>query len=598
MITTRDALLLVLAPTLTLIAHAQVPQPHSFTYQGALEFNGQPANGSFDFEFRVFDASEDGTQDQGTATAADLQVANGLFAAELTYNNSVFNGDTRWLEIRVRPGASTGPYVPLAPRQKITATPYAMGLVLPTYSEATNRPPGSALFKVTHQGTTGAWAIQGSSDAGIGVRGSTASGTAISGYAGAAGGIGVQGAGDPGVRGDSSVTGGRGVHGVASGTGTAVGIWGDSSSPTGRGVVGAHNASTGSGIGVLGDSDSPNGIGVRGDGGTGVYGQGSAYGVRGHCSAAGAYAGYFAREIISSANALGTFGEVHMTGGSVGIGTNNPERMLHVAGDAILIDRATNAPSLLMRNTRNGTLNAEFSLVNTGPNDGYVLITDENHNETVYIHNDRVGIDTISPATPLHVGTGSDVTPTGGGFFMMGALGSTNIVMDNNEIMARNNGVVAALTLNVGGTTRVSVLEIAGADLAEKFPATEECKPGMVVSIDPANPGRLCLSRSANNRAVAGVVSGANDFSAGAVLGNLPGQEDAPPIALSGRVYVWCDATEHAIQPADLLTTSNTAGHAMKAVDYVVAQGAILGKAMSELKHGERGLVLVLVSLQ
>jgi hypothetical protein len=93
------------------------------------------------------------------------------------------------------------------------------------------------------------------------------------------------------------------------------------------------------------------------------------------------------------------------------------------------------------------------------------------------------------------------------------------------------------------------------------------------------------------------VVSGANDFSAGAVLGNLPGHEDAPPIALSGRVYVWCDATSAPIHPSDLLTTSTTPGYAMKATDAERSQGAILGKAMTELPTG-RGLVLVLVSLQ
>jgi hypothetical protein len=36
----------------------------------------------------------------------------------------------------------------------------------------------------------------------------------------------------------------------------------------------------------------------------------------------------------------------------------------------------------------------------------------------------------------------------------------------------------------------------------------------------------------------------------------------------------------------------------MKVVDRERAQGAILGKAMTALPQGERGLVLVLVSLQ
>jgi len=69
------------------------------------------------------------------------------------------------------------------------------------------------------------------------------------------------------------------------------------------------------------------------------------------------------------------------------------------------------------------------------------------------------------------------------------------------------------------------------------------------------------------------------------------------PVALSGRVYCWADAAYAAIQAGDLLTTSDTAGHAMKATDYLKAQGAIIGKAMSALEAGQ-GLVLVLVSLQ
>jgi hypothetical protein len=117
------------------------------------------------------------------------------------------------------------------------------------------------------------------------------------------------------------------------------------------------------------------------------------------------------------------------------------------------------------------------------------------------------------------------------------------------------------------------------------------------MEIDPLDTGKLRVSRSAYNRRVAGVVSGANDFAAGAILGNLPGHENAPPIALSGRVYVLCDATDGPIQPGDLLTTSDTPGHAMKAANHERAQGAIIGKAMTALESG-RGTVLVLVSLQ
>jgi hypothetical protein len=158
-----------------------------------------------------------------------------------------------------------------------------------------------------------------------------------------------------------------------------------------------------------------------------------------------------------------------------------------------------------------------------------------------------------------------------------------------------NNASV--LKIKPDGTTVVKVLEITGADLAERFPVSDKVQPGHVVEIDPDNPGQLRLSCGAYSRRVAGVVSGAGDLPVGAILGNLLGQDSAPPIALSGRVWVYCDASEHPIESGDLLTTSDWPGHAAKALDFPRAQGAIIGKAMTALDSGQ-GLVLVLVNLQ
>ena len=94
------------------------------------------------------------------------------------------------------------------------------------------------------------------------------------------------------------------------------------------------------------------------------------------------------------------------------------------------------------------------------------------------------------------------------------------------------------------------------------------------------------------------IQNGANDLPAGTILGHLPGMENAPPIALTGRVWVQCDAREHEISPGDPLTTAEQAGHAMKATDLPRAQGAMIGKAMTALPAGKTGLVLVLINLQ
>ena len=115
--------------------------------------------------------------------------------------------------------------------------------------------------------------------------------------------------------------------------------------------------------------------------------------------------------------------------------------------------------------------------------------------------------------------------------------------------------------------------------------------------IDDEQPGKLKLSTRAYDTRVAGIVSGANGVNPGISLhqdGVLGSGQD---VALSGRVYVLGDAAHGAIRPGDLLTTSATPGHAMKAANHSKAQGAILGKAMSGLKEG-KGLVLVLVTLQ
>jgi hypothetical protein len=152
------------------------------------------------------------------------------------------------------------------------------------------------------------------------------------------------------------------------------------------------------------------------------------------------------------------------------------------------------------------------------------------------------------------------------------------------------------------GRTTVSVLAITGgSDLSEQFDVTAaegEVTPGLVVCIDANHPGKLLVCNGAYDRTVAGVVSGAGGIEPGMVMGQQGSPADgAYPVALTGRVYVWADASAGPIQPGDLLTTSDTPGHVMKVRDYAQAQGAIIGKAMSSLDQGQ-GLILVLVSLQ
>ena len=158
--------------------------------------------------------------------------------------------------------------------------------------------------------------------------------------------------------------------------------------------------------------------------------------------------------------------------------------------------------------------------------------------------------------------------------------------------------------VKIQGTNTVEVLEITGgADLSERFDIKKErerimAKAGMVVCIDPENPGELEISKESYDKKVAGIISGAGGVNPGMLMGQKGTNLDGTiPVALTGRVYAMVDAKYGPILPGDLLTTSNTPGHAMKVTDYTKAQGAIIGKAMSSLEKNT-GLVLVLVTLQ
>lgn len=213
-----------------------------------------------------------------------------------------------------------------------------------------------------------------------------------------------------------------------------------------------------------------------------------------------------------------------------------------------------------------------------------------------------VGALTLNPAN-----YGRTLTIAGSG----AAGGSASAVFHNPSLNQQwNIGIGGAGVFYFdkfgGGSNVVSVpvLEIrGGSDIAEPYhvaPANNtDPTPGMVVVIDDSKVGALKVASKSYDHAVAGIISGANGVNTGLTLtqkGSRVADGDLP-IANVGRVWCYVDADANgAIKAGDLLTTSDTPGHAMKA-DASKANGAILGKAMSSLDSG-KGLVLVLVGLQ
>jgi hypothetical protein len=105
----------------------------AFTYQGRLIDVNVPADGLYDFQFKLYDSPDVnlGTQLGSTIAINALDVIDGYFTVELDFcpplpaECNIFDGDSRWLEIGVQP-AGGGSFTTLSPRQKVTPTPYAI----------------------------------------------------------------------------------------------------------------------------------------------------------------------------------------------------------------------------------------------------------------------------------------------------------------------------------------------------------------------------------------------------------------------------------------------------------------------------------------
>jgi hypothetical protein len=123
--------------------YLRAPLGTEFTYQGRLTNGGAPANGSYDFTFALYDDPTGGAQVGSTLTRDDVSVSEGLFTVTLDFG-AVFDGTALYLEIAVRPGGDTGAYTTLAPRQPLTAAPYAGYALAAPWSGLSGVPAGFA----------------------------------------------------------------------------------------------------------------------------------------------------------------------------------------------------------------------------------------------------------------------------------------------------------------------------------------------------------------------------------------------------------------------------------------------------------------------
>jgi hypothetical protein len=240
--------------------------------------------------------------------------------------------------------------------------------------------------------------------------------------------------------------------------------------------------------------------------------------------------------------------------GNVGIGTTTPTDLLEISGSSLsnlgnlqLADTSGQGTSRNWRIANGWTLAGDFQILS-----GTSVGEDPTTPRLTIDINGNVGIGTVNPAHTLEVN---------------GSLGVSGDIL------------------------------LTGADCAEEFDIAgiAEIESGTVVVLD--ENGALLQSRQAHDKRVAGVISGARDYKAGLILGRQQSHDNRALVALVGKVYCKVDAQYAPIEVGDLLTTSPTPGHAMKAEDPLKAFGSVIGKALRSLETGQ-GLVPILIALQ
>jgi hypothetical protein len=101
------------------------PLGTAITYQGLLRDGGTPATGLYDLQACLFDSAAGPAALVCAPDASDVPVEDGVFSVALDFG-AAFAGQQRFLELRVRPGASTGAYTVLLPRQLLRPAPEAL----------------------------------------------------------------------------------------------------------------------------------------------------------------------------------------------------------------------------------------------------------------------------------------------------------------------------------------------------------------------------------------------------------------------------------------------------------------------------------------
>ncbi|TGD76171.1 hypothetical protein E4634_01080 [Mangrovimicrobium sediminis] len=191
-------------------------------------------------------------------------------------------------------------------------------------------------------------------------------------------------------------------------------------------------------------------------------------------------------------------------GGDVGIGTVDPAEQLHVVGDAPAVFIDINSLSGTPRSRLEfGSDGVERANVHWHKNNDRLVLHHDGEDSLV-INGDLVGLGTGDPLTTLHLFSGNDVTlADNAGYLLIGDVNADNLVVDVNEIQARNNGATQGLHVQAHG----GEFSIHHWDTSRRFTVADDGDVGIGTSAPLAKldvRGDVRFGNTAELRAVGG----------------------------------------------------------------------------------------------
>jgi hypothetical protein len=572
-----------------------------FTYQGSLLKDGEPLNGSCDFEYRLFDQDADGTQVGGTQSTGAQSVSRGRVNTVLDFGADAFDGQARWMEIRLRCPEGSGSFETLTPRQPLTGAPYAHSL-RPDSKVEGSVGATRGILNLKNNGNGNGLSIEAAGGNGLFVKTTDGAGLRVD---SAQNGVSVGSAGQNGLKIETADTG---VFVGAASTGLQV------NSATGNGLSlgtvstgvrineannhGLHVAQAG-GNGIQVDTADGAGLNIDAAQNGVTVGSAGQNGIKIDSADTGIFIGGASTGLQVNSS----------TGNGVSVGTSNNGLHVREARSAgVLVEKVPEGAGLVVSEAKDGVSigkatgagvlvdnAAEGLRVNTAGGTGVRVVSSLLGFYAQNVTDTGLRVDAAPAGNGVYVGTGLN------GIFVDAATNWTGLFDGNVNVTGTCTGcLMATFGLNTGGST----LNPGDVVSLEGMRSGEDIGQPMLMDVGPARAG-AALVGVVHGRAVLSE-DGAPDRKSSQRLAPREGAAKAGDyvhIVIYGPVHVRASALTLQIAMGDKLSVNDQgAAQSLRTVEVdglQLAQSApTIGMALEDLEASKNGLIWVLVNPQ